>query len=283
MYTDKSIWAATLHHSSGHHSSRIYVIRIVDWMDGWTFITWSRFKNKSSSFNFHWEKKIKGIDGLQINFLSQNTLFLFYKKLKMNLLKIRGWNWFFWCVSVKCFGFRQCQLARCLLWKMRTAALLSLLSHTRHDFAIFVSCFFILSRFITVVFCIFQYSIWKWINCSRFFVVFFFFFLPPFTHFPVFTFDSFLNQLSFCHQIYFTRKARCVIFPEVFLFKVCLFLLTWHHAWENILWSYLLYSRTLFHISSSVLWHWILLWRRVWCQPFSFFSFVHDLVFCLWK
>lgn len=85
--------------------------------------------------------------------------------------------------------------------------------------------FLILSRFITVVFCIFQYSIWKWINCSHFF------FLPPFIHFPVFTFDLFPNQLSFCHQIYFTRKAQCVVFPEVFLFKVCLFLLTWHHAW----------------------------------------------------
>lgn len=127
---------------------------------------------------------------------------------------------FFVCVSVKRFAFRQCQLAHCLLLKMRSAALLSLLSYTLHDFAMFVSCFFILSGFITVVFCIFQYSIWKWINCSHFF------FLPPFTHFPVFTFDSFLNQLSFCHQIYFTRKAQCVIFPEVFLFKVCLFLLT---------------------------------------------------------
>ena len=104
------------------------------------------------------------------------------------------------------------------------------------------------------------------------------FFLPPFIHFPVFTFDLFPNQLSFCHQIYFTRKAQCVVFPEVFLFKVCLFLLTWHHAWENILWSYLLYFRTLFHISSSVLWHWILLWRRVWCQHFSFF-----LLYMIWS
>lgn len=76
---------------------------------------------------------------------------------------------FFVCVSVKRFAFRQCQLAHCLLLKMRSAALLSLLSYTLHDFAMFVSCFFILSGFITVVFCIFQYSIWKWINCSHFF------------------------------------------------------------------------------------------------------------------
>ena len=194
-------------------------------MDGWTFITWSRFKNKSSSFNFHWEKKIKGIDGLQINFLSQNTLFLFYKKLKMNLLKIRGWNWFFWCVSVKCFGFRQCQLARCLLWKMRTAALLSLLSHTRHDFAIFVSCFFILSRFITVVFCIFQYSILKWINCSRFFVVFFFFFCH---HLPISQFSLLIHFLiSWVFVIrYILQEKLGVLYSlrSFFLKYVCFYL-----------------------------------------------------------
>lgn len=65
--------------------------------------------------------------------------YFLYKKLIMNLLKI-GWNCFLCVFQLNGFAFRQCQLAH-LLWKMRTVALLSLLH--RHDFAMFVSCFFL--------------------------------------------------------------------------------------------------------------------------------------------
>ena len=185
---------------------------------------------------------------------------------------------FFVCVSVKRFAFRQCQLAHCLLWKMRSAALLSLLSYTLHDFAMFVSCFFILSGFITVVFCIFQYSIWKWINCSHFF-----FFCH---HLPISQFLLLIHFLiSWVFVIkYILREKLSVLYSlrSFFLKYVCFYL---HDTMPgkiffspNFFTSELCF--TFLHQFSGTGY---CCGEECDANLSLFFSFVHDLVLCLWK
>lgn len=184
---------------------------------------------------------------------------------------------FFVCVSVKRFAFRQCQLAHCLLLKMRSAALLSLLSYTLHDFAMFVSCFFILSGFITVVFCIFQYSIWKWINCSHFFFC---------HHLPISQFLLLIHFLiSWVFVIkYILREKLSVLYSlrSFFLKYVCFYL---HDTMPgkiffspNFFTSELCF--TFLHQFSGTGY---CCGEECDANLSLFFSFVHDLVLCLWK
>lgn len=128
---------------------------------------------------------------------------------------------FFVCVSVKCFAFRQCQLAYCLLWKMRTVALLSLLSYTFTILPCLWVVFFILSGFITVVFCIFQYSIWKWINCSHFF----FATIYPFPISQFLLLIHFLISWVFVIKYILQEKLSVLYSPRSFFLKyVCFYL-----------------------------------------------------------